>query len=288
MRFPRLALAALSCLVLAGSAALAADHADTPQLIGLQRNDARLTDLHVFERDGRLVLALSTNPAIPPGTTEYAWPTDLTLRLHLDLHSEVSFDDDEANATYGGRIVDPDHVSADVVLELSFDRRGRQRLRVEGLPGSARREIRSFVGLRDDPFIRGPRTGRNVASWVVDLPADLVTESQPVILAWATSKVPEIHGPISEMAGRALRSMFPENMDMNEMTPAEQAAELAVQPDVVIFDTWRPAAFPNGRALEDDVVDLVGDARLLLNDAPFPTTNDVPFLDEFPYLAPPQ
>ena len=48
------------------------------------------------------------------------------------------------------------------------------------------------------------------------------------------------------------------------------------------------SAFPNGRELTDDVVDLVGHAGTLANDAPFPTTNDVPFLDVFPYLAPPQ
>jgi hypothetical protein len=40
--------------------------------------------------------------------------------------------------------------------------------------------------------------------------------------------------------------------------------------------------------LTDDVVDLVGDQRILGNDAPFPNENDVPFLNRFPYLAPPQ
>lgn len=58
-------------------------------------------------------------------------------------------------------------------------------------------------------------------------------------------------------------------------------------PDVILFDVLRPAAFPNGRDLTDDVVDLVGDPRPLSNDDPFPAENDVPFLDEFPYLAEP-
>ena len=52
-----------------------------------------------------------------------------------------------------------------------------------------------------------------------------------------------------------------------------------VPPSVMIYDTWRPAAFPNGRELVDDVVDLVGEPGTLANDAPF--------LAEFPYLAPP-
>jgi hypothetical protein len=55
----------------------------------------------------------------------------------------------------------------------------------------------------------------------------------------------------------------------------------------MIYDTARPAAYPNGRALVDDVVDLVGDQRVLANDFPFPSANDLPFLNTFPYLAPP-
>ena len=93
--------------------------------------------------------------------------------------------------------------------------------------------------------------------------------------------------PFQDMAGRALRSQFPENEDMNSMAPRRHERALGVVPDIMIFDVSRPAIFPNGRALVDDVVDLVGDARVLGNDSPFPSTNDVPFLEEFPYLAPP-
>ena len=57
---------------------------------------------------------------------------------------------------------------------------------------------------------------------------------------------------------------------------------------MIIFDTLEDAEYPNGRELTDDVVDLVGDPRPLSNDAPFPTANDVPFLDVLPYLAAPQ
>ena len=45
---------------------------------------------------------------------------------------------------------------------------------------------------------------------------------------------------------------------------------LGVVPDVLIFDTTRPAAFPNGRRLTDDVVDLVGDPGVLSSDCPDP------------------
>ena len=94
-------------------------------------------------------------------------------------------------------------------------------------------------------------------------------------------------GRFHEFAGRALRSQFPENDAFNMLRPRDHFKKLGQVPDVVVFNTSQPAAFPNGRALEDDVVDLVGDPRVLGNDDPFPEENDVPFVDEFPYLAPP-
>jgi predicted Rdx family selenoprotein len=86
----------------------------------------------------------------------------------------------------------------------------------------------------------------------------------------------------------ALRSMFGENMPMNEMHPRFHLKKMGKAPDVIIYNTDEAAGFPNGRLLTDDVVDLVGDMRVLGNDDPFPATNDVPFLADFPYLAPPQ
>ncbi|HEY8376159.1 MAG TPA: DUF4331 family protein [Nannocystis sp.] len=69
-------------------------------------------------------------------------------------------------------------------------------------------------------------------------------------------------------------------------------------PDTIKYDPKLPTGYPNGRRLTDQVVDITlaavllrleGDqslmtfANLPLN----PTANDVPFLDEFPFLAPP-
>ena len=67
-------------LLLAGPAPTrAADHGDVPQLDLIGRSDALLTDLPVFRRGDRLVLALGTNPAIPPSVSEYVFPSDLVL-----------------------------------------------------------------------------------------------------------------------------------------------------------------------------------------------------------------
>ena len=69
-------------------------------------------------------------------------------------------------------------------------------------------------------------------------------------------------------------------------------------PDTIKYDPSMPTSYPNGRKLEDPVVDITLAAVLLklggnqplttFADLPLnPTANDVPFKDEFPFLAPP-
>jgi hypothetical protein len=290
---------------LAGGAR-AADHDDTNLLKALPRHDARITDLHVFTRVQRgpwwlpqrnLVLALSTNPTIPPGVGTYVFPSDLQFKILIDTDSEVDFNcDPEMTAEYGGKILDPDGISADIVFTVTFNAAGEPRLRSKGLDRGTR--VSFFAGLRDDPFIRGPRQGRNVASMVIELPLRAVTPNwrHSALLVWATSSVPTATGPTGDLGARALRSQFAENLALNDYPmPADHQSELGLIPDVVIYNTLRPAAFPNGRELGDDVVDLVGDPRVLGTDCPVPsdplgcnpTTNDRAFLRVFPYLAPP-
>jgi len=281
------ALVSLFVVAAGASRAGAADHGDTPLLNTLGRSDAKLTDLHAFTHDGSLVLALSTNPAVPTSAARYRFSPDVVFRIHLDRHSEVSFADTEANDLYGGTVVDPAGIGADVTFEVRANPRGRAVVRTRGIARRWQQRIRVFGGLRDDPFIRGPREGRNVGAIVIELPLEAVVRDQSMLLIWATSSVDGVEEPFQDMAGRALRSMFPENDLMNTTPPELQAGLMGVPVDVMLFDTAFPAAYPNGRALEDDVVDLVGDERVLSNDAPFPSTNDRPFLDVFPYLATP-
>ena len=307
----------VGCLAL-GTVAHAADHDDTPAMKAAPRHDARVTDLHVFTGESpkpgkgapkpgkagksrrlrpSLVIALSTNPTIPPTAQTYTFPADLTLQIFIDRHSAVDFDSDPgATATFGGTINDPAHIRADITFTITFDESGTPRLDTRGLHKDAR--IDMFAGLRDDPFIRGPRQDRNVASIVLEVPLQEVVHGRrhDTVLVWAMSSVPGPGGPMGDLGGRALRSQFAENMPLNDYAaPADHYTVLGLRPDVVIFDTTRPAAFPNGRSLTDDVVDLVGDPRILSTDCPVPgdpvlcnpAANDVAFLAAFPYLAPP-
>jgi len=148
-----------------------------------------------------------------------------------------------------------------------------------------------FAGLRDDPFIRGPRAGKNVGAIVIETPLSTILRGQSTILIWATVQVEEIEGSQHEAVGRSLRSMFPEQNELNKMAPREMMDQMGMRPDVIIYDTSLPASYPNGRALTNDVVDLAcalgGECRVANNDAPNPTANDKPFEAAFPYLASP-
>ncbi len=295
-----------SFALFAADAARAADHDDTPALKTAPRHEARVTDLHVFTKSktgpGRkvrqnLVLSLGTNPTIPPEASSYQFPSDLTLRINIDRNSKVDFSDAEANAEYGGSILRPGRISPEVVFTVTFDEEGKPSLDVDGVEDDV--AIQFFAGLRDDPFVRGPRQGRNVGSIVIELPLAAVAgggKSGKTILVWATSSVPSPSGgTMGDLGARALRSQLTPELDLNDHDPSEHRSALGRVPDVLVFDTTKPVGFPNGRLLTDDVVDLVADPGVLSTDCPVPAdpvrcnpaTNDKAFLDTFPYLAPP-
>jgi hypothetical protein len=66
-------------------------------------------------------------------------------------------------------------------------------------------------------------------------------------------------------------------------------------PDTLKLDVTKPVKYPNGRWLDDDVVDIIFSSILFDGNPIFfkpgeldgVNHNDVPFSDSFPYLAPP-
>lgn len=263
-----------------------ADHGDAPALGSVMRNDAKLTDLFAFRDDGHLVLVLCVDPAIPPGVPSYTFQDDVTFEINVDNATDVSYADTSANAIYGGTVVNPENIHPAIKFTVTFPM-GQPHLKIDGQrqnDGS----VEMFTGLRDDPFIRGPRQGRNIAAIVLKMPLSWVVRDQSQILVWATSRVPQLPVPQADLAGRALRNMFPEGAMLNDLPPNQHMSALGQRPDVIIYDTSSDAVFPNGRRLADDVVDMVGDARVLGDDAPFPTSNDRRHTKTFPYLASPR
>lgn len=287
-----LTLAFLALCCTAPNAVRASDHGDTPQLISTGRHDARISDLFAFTRGNRLVLILNTNPAVPASVTTYQWSSDLKLQIAIDNHSEVTFDNAKANEAFGGSIVNPRGLREDITFNIDFPG-GTPRLKVKGLK-TGLKQIKFFAGLRDDPFIRGPQIGKNVASIVIELPLNAVLGDSPTIVLWGSARIGDVSGPVVERVGRSLRSQLNEFLALNNWHPKLHRLKLHMAPDVMIYNTSARAEIPNGRELTDDVIDFVasidpgpGAQNVLMTDAPFPSANDKPFLSTFPYLAEP-
>lgn len=183
------------------------------------------------------------------------------------------------------------------------------------------------TGIFDDPFVF-PRFFRgNVIGVVASIPLALLRlpDGSPAtnrtILLWATTH--EKDGQQVDHVGRSLRTQLPRFGQLNLLHPSQHVASILrrhshptllenslstfiapleahrfydAAPDVMIYNLTRPAAFPNGRWLEDDVAKTLADAgetllfELSLSESkqfPRATTNDKPFKLTFPYLADP-
>ena len=178
------------------------------------------------------------------------------------------------------------------------------------------------TGVFDDPFIFPRFFRRNVVGIVTSIPLSslpLAARKGPIVL-WATSH--KGTGEQIDHAGRSLRTQLPRFGYLNTKHPAEHVKEITrvhehpsvmddvlatflapleahrhydSMPDVMIYDLRRPAKFPNGRWLDDDVsaaLAAAGETLLLelsyAESKQFPraTTNDKQFNLKFPYLAP--
>ncbi|MEM8913447.1 MAG: hypothetical protein AAGC97_16900 [Planctomycetota bacterium] len=321
-RFSRwlLVLAMLSLTV----SAAASDHADP---IRLSHNEAGITDLYAFSSpDGQsLVLALCAGRGL---TDERQLPLrPIEYHLRVDCTRRVEVNDSKTRDRYGGRVVHPDRIQEDVQLTFRLNNDGSLNQRVCEPESFASELSEPFCGFRDDPFIFHRFHTTNVVAIVQEIPWDSLPRQSPdasddVVLVWATS---DRFSEQIDHVGRSLRTMLPRFDFLNQVEPRRHVEILRqrherpgvvtdllatfaspffgirhydFQPDVLIYDRRRPARYPNGRALEDDVADLCcqqGDCLLYevsLAEAEAdhvrrPTENNVNFLDEFPYLAPP-
>ena len=292
------------------------DHADP---IKLKRLEAGLTGLFVFpsDQERKLVVVLGVRRALtqaPPYELE-----PYTYSIYFDLHSAVAFDSEEDRMRYGGTVITPEDIGADAAIEFRLHNDATLRDQsIQGLadPG----EIRIWAGVRDDPFIFPRFFGTNIVAMVASIPFPSFPDGQRDWLVWATSRRGEKQ---LDHVGRSLRTMLPRFDFLNTLPPHEHVAALQAAhedpgllrdiarneimplfalrqydfvPDVMVFTRRFPIGYPNGRLLTDDVAALAcqqGDCllwELSFADSeqwPRGTTNDKPFLDEFPYLAEP-
>lgn len=253
-----------------------------------------------------------------------------TYAVHLDLHSRVLFNarQDATNfksaelARYGGSIPEPDKITSDVTLEFRLNDDATLRsFTALGKDLSNKEKIKTFTGIRDDPFIFPAFYSTDVVAMVAIIPIDCFPQGQQDWLAWGTTSK---GGKQIDHVGRSLRTQNPRFELLNTIPPSQHVAAIKksfsepslmadvalkfnVQgmfqhrpwddaPDVMIYSRQFNVGFPNGRRLTDDVAALLaqnGDTLLYelsyLGDKwPRLTTNDKEFLPEFPFLAEPQ
>ena len=172
----------------------------------------------------------------------------------------------------------------------------------------------------DDPFIFPRFFRRNIVGIVTTIPLASLGQQggRGPILLWATT---HRLGQIDHV-GRSLRTQLPRFGYLNTkhprdhvkaindvhdrptvmddllatfLSPLEAHRHYDSVPDVMVYDLSKPAKFPNGRALTDDVAQtLAGAGETLLVELayaeskqfPRATTNDKPFRSTFPFLAP--
>ena len=269
--------------------ARASDHADPSGITDLETD---ITDLFFFPDGDRYVLILDVRPSlVTPG------PYDLSgneFMVYMDLDSKVTFDNAADRARYGGTVVSPGGIGADVTISLQLnDDASLKEKKITGLTGVE--GIRIWTGVRDDPFIFPSFFKKNVIAMVLSIPAASFPPGQQDWLLWATTHK---DGKQIDHVGRSIRTQLPRYTSLggepfvNDLPPSEHVpaimkvatsrnkvtqflmkykqtapvvplwtSNLALRafdpvPEVMVFTTRFPPGYPNGRRLEDDVVYL--------------------------------
>lgn len=315
-------LTTLAVCALAGGAALAAngagaaDHLDAPGVAADGRTD--INDLYAFQSPqdpDNTVLIMTVNPlsGIVSGDSfhpeaEYTFHIDQDGDATADREVTVKFSDVSRT---GQRYV--------VKLDGPAVANGRT-----GSTTPLRRIGGSVTaGTFEDPFffdLNGFRDGLNftgadafagadVSAIAIELPSSWVGGNVGI---WATTSVDGRQ--IDRMGRPAINTvLIPSDRkdEFNASQPSNDRAAFGddvraaitglsggdaafaaavtdvLLPDVLTFDTQSSAGFLNGRQLADDVIDA--ELGLLTKGAVTGdgvNANDVPFLDQFPYLAP--
>ena len=280
--------ASFAIVAFVASPARASDHADPVTLVTKETN---LTDLFFFPKDGGYVLVFDVRRALtdpPPYNT-----AGDTFHVYFDLHSRVTFDNPISRARFGGTIMKPSGVSPDVTISVKLNPDGSLLdSQISGLTGVE--NIRTWSGVRDDPFIFPQFFKTNVLATVMSIPASSFPPGQQDFILWATV---ERNGEQIDHVGRSIRTQLPRytqlpgEPNVNALPPSQQLNAIMelndsrnwitklinkytqtaplkpvwqttlqitpfalTTPAVMIFSTRFPAGYPNGRLLTDDVV----------------------------------
>jgi hypothetical protein len=308
-------------LVSFAPAALASDHADP---IFLSDPEANITGLFCFPHGDQLVLILNVRRSTTKGTPFPLAPYEYDI--NIDTHSEVTYDD-ENRARYGGKVTNPEGISADINIKIHLnDDITFKDVAYTGLKDT--KGITTWSGLRDDPFIFPRFFKVNVISLVFSIPQSALPPGRQDFLLWGvTSK----NGKEIDHVGRSNRTQLGRFYFINTLPPNQHVAAIMKEmkktdaitkwlkkydlttplgngysmllgirkydlaPDVMVYTTRYPPGFPNGRQLTDDIVAKTcetGDCdlqELSFTEGNWPRAviNDKPFSPNLPFEADP-
>ena len=203
----------LAFFLMAPIGALASDHADPTDLTD---PNANITDLFFFPKGDQYILIFNVRRALTASQ-----PYDLApyeYRVNFDLTTPTTFDSAEDRARYGGTITTPDrlHPDATITVRLNNDTTLKS-ITVNGLKNTEK--IRTYTGVRDDPFIFPRFFKVNVIAMVMSLPKDAFPVGQHDFMLWGTASK---DGAELDHVGRSIRTQLPRFGIINTTPPGDQ------------------------------------------------------------------
>jgi hypothetical protein len=276
-------LISLALLALGPSAIRASDHADP---MNLQDPEANITGLFLFPRGDQMVLVFNVRRALRNPKPYNLEPYEYVI--NMDLTTPVTFENAADRARYGGTVVTPEKIHADAAITVHLNNDATLKsIAYRGLKDTDR--IRTFTGVRDDPFIFPRFFKKNVISMVLSIPITAFPDGQRDFILWGTTSKA---GKQIDHVGRSIRTQLPRFEALNTLPPSEHVQEVMrlmkkwddiynffndfqewwskaiagliemvfkirafdAVADVMIYTNRFPPGFPNGRQLPDDVV----------------------------------
>jgi hypothetical protein len=276
-------LIGLALLALGPPAIRASDHADP---LNLQDPEANITDLFFFPRGDQMILIFNVRRSLLNPKPYNLEPYEYVI--NMDLTTPVTFDKDSERARYGGTIATPEKIHADAAITVHLNNDATLKsIAYRGLKETDR--IRTFTGVRDDPFNFPRFFKKNAICMVMSIPMTAFPDGQRDFVLWGTTSKA---GKQIDHVGRSIRSQLPRFDSLNTLPPSEHVPEIMrlmkkwddinkffngfkewyakaipgfietslqirkydLAPDVMIYSSRFPADYPNGRLLPDDVV----------------------------------
>jgi hypothetical protein len=192
--------------------ALASDHADPTDLTD---PNANITDLFFYPKGDQYILIFNVRRALtapkPYNLTPYEYV------VNLNHNTPVAFDSDEDRARYGGTIPAPEMIHPDVTITVHLNNDTTLKsIDFKGLKNTDK--IRTFTGVRDDPFIFPRFFKVNIIAMVLSIPKDSFPADKHDFLLWGTTSK---DGKELDHVGRSVRTQLPRFGVINTSGPSE-------------------------------------------------------------------